>query len=140
MHCPMCKGRLRTVDSRPLNDDTNGIKRRKECIACGSRFNTTEVIYGKIKEGNQKYVPEKLSPRRMDILNFIIHFIEENNYSPTIREISHDLNISSYSTTKDHVDRLKDEGYITFKPHTSRTIKVLKSSDQDEIRRNSNAN
>jgi len=42
MRCPSCEGReSRVVDSRDL-DDAATVRRRRECIACGTRFTTYE--------------------------------------------------------------------------------------------------
>lgn len=44
MHCPQCESRdSRVVDSRDL-DDAATIRRRRECLACGTRFTTYERI------------------------------------------------------------------------------------------------
>ena len=44
MLCPYCKkGDSRVIDSRSA-DDGNSIRRRRECIACGRRFTTYEVV------------------------------------------------------------------------------------------------
>lgn len=44
MKCPIC-GTLdsRVLDSRPVEDGAS-IKRRRECVACGKRFTTYEMI------------------------------------------------------------------------------------------------
>ena len=44
MKCPVC-GHLesKVVDSRPM-DDGSKIRRRRECLSCGKRFTTYEVI------------------------------------------------------------------------------------------------
>jgi transcriptional regulator NrdR family protein len=42
LHCPACgKRKLITCDSRPT---FGGIRRRKECNACGYRFSTVEKV------------------------------------------------------------------------------------------------
>lgn len=42
MHCPYCGfNDSKVIDSRPKNDR---IKRRRECIECGARFTTYEII------------------------------------------------------------------------------------------------
>ena len=42
MKCPFCnQDNTRVVDSRPV-EDTNSIRRRRLCDACGRRFNTEE--------------------------------------------------------------------------------------------------
>ena len=42
MHCPFCREPdSKVVDSRVLEDGT-GVRRRRECLACGERFTTYE--------------------------------------------------------------------------------------------------
>ena len=44
MRCPFCnQDNTRVVDSRPV-EDTNSIRRRRLCDACGKRFTTYEII------------------------------------------------------------------------------------------------
>lgn len=44
MKCPVCAADdSRVLDSRPISDG-HSIKRRRECTACGKRFNTYEVV------------------------------------------------------------------------------------------------
>ena len=44
MKCPSCGQReSRVLDSRPVEEDSS-IKRRRECVACGRRFTTYEVV------------------------------------------------------------------------------------------------
>ena len=44
MRCPFCnQDNTRVVDSRPV-EDTNSIRRRRLCDACGKRFTTYEKI------------------------------------------------------------------------------------------------
>ena len=44
MKCPSCGHRdSRVLDSRPVEDESS-IKRRRECVACGKRFTTYEVV------------------------------------------------------------------------------------------------
>ena len=44
MRCPFCdKDNTRVVDSRPV-EDTNSIRRRRLCDACGRRFTTYERV------------------------------------------------------------------------------------------------
>jgi transcriptional repressor NrdR len=43
MNCPFCRyDDSRVIDSRPAEDGTT-IRRRRECVSCGKRFNTSEV-------------------------------------------------------------------------------------------------
>ena len=44
MKCPACGAReSRVLDSRPQDDDSS-IKRRRECVSCGRRFTTYELV------------------------------------------------------------------------------------------------
>jgi len=44
MRCPFCGfGESRVVDSRPT-DENEKIRRRRECLECGCRFTTYEII------------------------------------------------------------------------------------------------
>ena len=44
MKCPSCGHRdSRVLDSRPVEDESS-IKRRRECVVCGKRFTTYEVV------------------------------------------------------------------------------------------------
>ena len=44
MRCPFCnQDNTRVVDSRPV-EDTNSIRRRRLCDACGKRFTTYEKV------------------------------------------------------------------------------------------------
>jgi len=44
LRCPFCnKDNTRVVDSRPV-EDTNSIRRRRMCDACGRRFTTYEKV------------------------------------------------------------------------------------------------
>jgi len=44
MHCPFCRTPdTKVIDSR-LSNETNQVRRRRECVNCGERFTTFEAI------------------------------------------------------------------------------------------------
>lgn len=43
MKCPYCVGESRVLESRHV-EDSNIIRRRRECLECGRRFSTSEKI------------------------------------------------------------------------------------------------
>ena len=44
MKCPFCSnGESKVIDSRPVPEG-NSIRRRRECLECGKRFNTYEIV------------------------------------------------------------------------------------------------
>ena len=45
MHCPECnEKKLKVIDIRNREVHANSLIRRRECTACGYRFNTKEVV------------------------------------------------------------------------------------------------
>lgn len=59
------------------------------------------------------------------IHNFIKHFITDNEYPPTIKEIQDGLEVSSTSLVAYHLDILEAEQVIKRIPKISRGIKLL---------------
>ncbi len=66
------------------------------------------------------------SPKRRQILDFITQFIEERDYSPSVREVAEGCGISSSSVAQYHLNILKREGYIHRDPEVSRSIGLPK--------------
>ena len=107
MRCPKCgNATTRVIDSR-MQDATNAIKRRRECIACGYRFTTFErcedpIEVTKSDGTTQPFDRNKLlaglmratSKREIDItrLNALIDDIELELRGSTLRSVSsHDI-------------------------------------------------
>lgn len=61
----------------------------------------------------------------MKVLGFIRKFINENGYSPTVREIQFGCKISSTSVVAYYLNGLEDMQRITRIPRAPRTIRVL---------------
>ena len=62
---------------------------------------------------------------RKSVYNFIVEFIKENGYSPSVREISAGTNLSSTATVCYHLEKLKMMGKIDMKENVARSIRVL---------------
>ena len=63
--------------------------------------------------------------RREQIYQFIVKYINDKGYSPSIREISSAVGLKSSSNVYGHLMKLEEEGRIEMKPRCARTIKVL---------------
>ena len=63
--------------------------------------------------------------RREQIYQFIVKYINDKGYSPSIREISSAVGLKSSSNVHVHLMKLEEEGRIEMKPRCPRTIKVL---------------
>jgi len=53
-----------------------------------------------------------LTPKQKQILEFIEGFIKENDYAPSYREIAEYFGFSSVATVAEHVENLKNKGYL----------------------------
>lgn len=67
-----------------------------------------------------------MSKRRKQIYDFIAVYIEENRFSPSMREITEGVGLQTVSTVKGHLDRMQQDGYIDFEPSKPRTIRLIK--------------
>ncbi len=67
----------------------------------------------------------KLSDRQQAILDFISQFLDENDYPPTIRDIQHELGISSTSVVDYNLKVLEERSYIRRNRNISRGIEIV---------------
>ena len=69
------------------------------------------------------------------VYDYIVEYISENAYSPSIREICSGVGLKSTSTVHNHLRRLSEDGLIQFLEGKRRTIRVpaLESADSREI-------
>jgi len=67
---------------------------------------------------------ERLSKRQQRILEFLIEYVEENGYPPSIREIGAAAGISSTSVVSYNLRRLEERGYISRDREISRGLKL----------------
>lgn len=74
-----------------------------------------------------------LSTRRQEILDFIIDFMEDKSYAPTVRDIMGGCNISSTAVVQHHLKVLEKEGHINRDPEISRSI-TLTERDRHTIK------
>lgn len=65
-----------------------------------------------------------LTKKQEGILKYILEYVDENGYPPSIREIGKDFDIGSLRGVTVHLDALERKGYIT-RSNTPRSIKVI---------------
>lgn len=70
-------------------------------------------------------MPAILYPRERQLLDFITQFIGRFGYAPTLKEIGEALNIHSPATVHEHVDRLRQKGFIRKLDGTARGLEVV---------------
>jgi len=66
----------------------------------------------------------QLSAKRRQIVDFILQFMEERGYPPTVRDIQSGCGISSTSVVDYHLKVLEKEGHIRRDPEVSRGIEM----------------
>src|SRR5512143_3008949 len=74
------------------------------------------------KEGQS--MTRGLTEKQERILNFILEYVGEKGYPPSIREIGNAFDISSLRGVTVHLDALERKGYIK-RMSTSRSITVI---------------
>lgn len=68
-----------------------------------------------------------LTKRQHEILKFLLRFIKQNGYSPTLQEICDGTGLSSIATAHKHLKNLEKRGAITRKCNCSRSIELDKN-------------
>lgn len=67
---------------------------------------------------------ENLTDREKSILAYIAKVVNENGYSPSVRDIKAALSIRSTSTVHTYLQRLEEKGVISKEDGKSRTLRV----------------
>jgi repressor LexA len=75
-------------------------------------------------------MPEVLTERQREILDYLRKMLRENAYPPTVREIGLAIGLSSSSTVQNHLNTLERKGYIHRDPSKSRAIELV---DKDPL-------
>ncbi len=68
---------------------------------------------------------EKMSEKQKNIYRFIVDYIQENSYPPSVREIGHAAGLSSTSTVHGYLQRLEKRGLIKRDESKSRAISIV---------------
>jgi len=70
-------------------------------------------------------MPEPLTKIERRILNFLVDYLKENTYQPSIREIGKRFGIKSTKTVSEHLQSLADKGHIERDASRSRGVKII---------------
>ena len=69
-------------------------------------------------------MPDGLTERQRQVLQYIKQEIHDKGYPPSVREIGEAIGLSSSSTVHGHLARLEEKGYIRRDPTKPRAIEV----------------
>ena len=80
MRCPYCNApESKVIDSRPT-DESNSIRRRRECLGCGKRFTTYETVES-VPLGVVKKEGSRQSFDKQKILNSMLRACDKRSVS-----------------------------------------------------------
>ena len=66
-----------------------------------------------------------LTKRQKEILDFLEEFLGENGYPPSFEEIARHFGYTSLATVHEHLENLKQKGYIRKSYNASRSIELV---------------
>ena len=69
---------------------------------------------------------EPLTPAQQELYDWLVNHINQNHYSPSIREMMIAMNLRSPAPIQSRLERMRDKGYVTWIEGKARTIKPLK--------------
>lgn len=74
----------------------------------------------------------KPTKKQTALLNFIEKFTEENNYSPSYREIQRALKLNSVSAVAEHISNCEKAGFLEKVPHEARSLRIIHHEEHSE--------
>jgi repressor LexA len=70
-------------------------------------------------------MPEQLTNTERKVYNYLLDFLTQNTYQPSVREIGRKFKIKSTKTVSELLQSLADKGYIERDPSRSRGVRLL---------------
>jgi repressor LexA len=70
-----------------------------------------------------------ITERQREIYRWIVQYIADNGYSPTVRELCLAFRFGSVNGAVCHLEPLRRKGYLTWNKHQSRTMRPLQEVD-----------
>lgn len=68
-----------------------------------------------------------ITDKQKVILEVIINYIEKEKISPTVRELCEIIGVKSPATIHTHLNKLEENGYISKRKDSPRSLRVLKT-------------
>jgi len=73
-----------------------------------------------------------LTKKKKQILDYLKNYIKENDFAPSLEEIRKHFKLSSVATVHQHIEELKEKGYLNRTENQARSIQInkkIKNSD-----------
>jgi repressor LexA len=79
-------------------------------------------------------MPEPLTKRQKEILDFVTGYIEVHGYAPSYREIAEAFKMGSVATVAEHVENLVTKGLLKKSDNEARSLQLIKQVDLEDDR------
>ncbi len=76
-------------------------------------------------------MPEPLTKRQKEILDYVTSYLEVHGYAPSYREIGEAFHLGSVATVAEHVETLVKKGFLRKYDNTARSIQLVQPADED---------
>ncbi len=73
--------------------------------------------------------------KQKELLDFIDNFTDDNDVSPTYREIADALGLSSVASVAQRIDNCVDAGFLEKHPREARSLRVVSNEDNSDTAR-----
>jgi len=73
---------------------------------------------------------QPLTKRQKELLDFISNYIQRHDYAPTFREIADYFALRSVATVAEHIEALKQRGYLQNEPTLARSIQLTPAFEE----------
>jgi repressor LexA len=74
-----------------------------------------------------------LTKRQKEILDYVKSYIRKNSFAPSLEEIANYFKLSSVATVHEHLENLKQKGYLHKEENQSRGIGIVNPSKKSSI-------
>lgn len=74
-----------------------------------------------------------LTKRQKQILDYITKYIKENDYAPSLEEIKKHFRLSSVATIHEHIEALREKGYLRKSDNQARSIEISKNKKYSDL-------
>ena len=69
-----------------------------------------------------------LNEKESKLFDAIVKYIDENGYSPSVRELSEIVGFKSTSTVHRYLSKLEEKGYIERRENSPRALRVVQDT------------
>jgi len=73
---------------------------------------------------------ETLTKRQKEVLDYIEEYVNSHDYAPSYREIAEAFSLGSVATIADHIENLKEKGYLTKDYNEARSLQLTPRWDE----------